>query len=529
MIKFLKNILIILLVTLNLVLNTSIVKADETEKSYLERQNFTDSQKQKPLTMKWLFIFYFNALWEWIPDSYKYIDLKFLNIEKDTTIYDALQRWVYLNLINNKPIDLKLNSIATEDFLAKLITNNFDTEVTYTKWKSLTLNNFLNILTELKNLDNARNNPTSAVNIQPSYEINNSPTFAILNDIYSKLKKTYYNSDKITESSLINWAIKWMVETSWDKHTVYFPPVDSKNFMDQLSWEFDWIWAHVEMDTPWILKIVSPISGSPAEKSWLRAWDQIIKVDDFLINSWVTLELAVSKIKWPSWTDVNLTILRDGINLVIKVTRAKITVKYVDYSRLENWDNYIKVALFSVWIAREFSWAVDEVIKNVSPGNKTIIDLRNNPWWSLDEVSSMLDFFVPKWQNVVNIKYKNYSSDIVAAWLSGYSFLDKKVIILINKWSASASEIMAWTIKDYLWDNVKIIWETSYGKWSVQTIDNYFDWSSFKYTVAKWFTGKTKTWIDWVWIKPDIELKLDEDKFMRWQDNQLEYAKNYRF
>ena len=82
---------------------------------------------------------------------------------------------------------------------------------------------------------------------------------------------------------------------------------------------------------------------------------------------------------------------------------------------------------------------------------------------------------------------------------------------------------MIGTLKDYFTDIV-VLWETSYGKWSVQTIKAYPDGSSLKFTIAKWFTGKTQIGIDGIWIKPDIEIKLDEEKYKKGIDNQLEKA-----
>lgn len=524
--KTLKKLLVLLIISLTFC-NTFAAEI-KTDWSYLDNLAFTEAQKQKTLSMKGLFIFYFNAIGEGIPDSYKYIELKFLNITKNTPIYDALQKWVYLDLIKNKTIDLKLNNIATEEFFSKLVTTNFDVNLKFTKWNFLTLEYFLEVMDELKSISNQDNSTSIQVTPTNTFEIEGAKNFSVLNDVYYKLKNLHYDSEKYNDTNLIDGAIKWMVETTWDKHTTYFPPVESKNFSDQLSWEFEWIGAHVEMEKPWILKIVAPISWSPAEKFWLKAWDQVIKIDTYEVGSGTTLEDAVNRIKWKSGTDVSLTLIRDWQTLNIKVTRAKINLDFVDYKRLNNGDNYIKISIFWEWVANDFSWAVRQVLAN-SQANKTIIDLRNNPWWSLDEVATMLEYFVSKWETLVNIKYKRYSSDINATWLINNVFKDKKVIILINKWSASASEIMAWTIRDYLWDNVKIIWEVSYGKWSVQSLDSYSDWSSFKYTIAKWFTGKTKTWIDWIWIKPDIELKLDEDKASSWIDNQLDYAQNYRF
>lgn len=104
-------------------------------------------------------------------------------------------------------------------------------------------------------------------------------------------------------------------------------------------------------------------------------------------------------------------------------------------------------------------------------------------------------------------------------------FSKKKIVILVNGGSASASEIMTATIKDYLPNNTRIVGEKSYGKGSVQSLDTYTDGSSFKYTIAKWFSGKTQTGIDGTGIKPDLEIKLDEAQWRDNKDNQLDYAK----
>lgn len=494
---------------------------------YIERQQFTEVQRSKDLTVKWFMILYFNEIGEWIPESYKDIALKFYNVDPNTPIYDALQRWVYLWLIKNRPISLGLSEYMTESVFNRFIKENFELVFDYKANTNLKLGLFLDIMAELKTESGW---DTSSWTPQKStkYELEDVSNFPILNDVYLKLKNQHYDSSEFTDENLIRWAIKWMVDSTWDKYTVYFPPVESKNFQDELSWEFEWIWAHIEMQKPWELNIVSPIQWSPAEKAWLKSSDRIMKIDWVDVTEKTTLQEAVSKIKWPAWTEVTLTILRWTDTLEIKVKRDRITISYVDYKKLTNWDNYISITTFWAWAANTFSWVVD-TIRQENPYAKTILDLRNNPGWSLDEVAKMLQFFVPKWSAVVNIRYKNYSSDILAQDDVQYSFTNKKVIILVNNWSASASEIMAWTIKDYLWSNVKIVWETSYWKWSVQSLDDYSDGSSIKYTIAKWFTWKTKTWIDWVGIKPDIYIKFDEGQAKNWVDNQLNFAKDYRF
>jgi len=156
---------------------------------------------------------------------------------------------------------------------------------------------------------------------------------------------------------------------------------------------------------------------------------------------------------------------------------------------------------------------------------KIIFDVRNNPGWYLDEVSYMLSYFVPEWEATAIIEYTDSKKEFISRW---YDLLDAskyELVFLQNGWSASASEIMVGTMKDYFPD-MTIIGEKSFGKGSVQSLKNYYDGSTLKYTTAKWFTWKTKTGIDGVWITPDIEIEIDLERLKNAQyDNQLEWAK----
>lgn len=221
---------------------------------------------------------------------------------------------------------------------------------------------------------------------------------------------------------------------------------------------------------------------------------------------------------------MKLHVKRDAGEFDFTITRAKITINYVEYKKLDTGDQYIKITTFGAGVKDAFVQTLTAISKDPSSG-KIIIDLRNNPGGSLDEVAAMLNYFVPKGQSVVHIKYKNTVSEMQSEGQDLIDLSRRKIIILINGGSASASEIMTGTIKDYLGENVRIVGEKSYGKGSVQSLDTYTDGSSFKYTIAKWFTGRTQTGIDGVGIKPDIEVKFDEKLWKDGRDNQMEYAK----
>ncbi len=152
--------------------------------------------------------------------------------------------------------------------------------------------------------------------------------------------------------------------------------------------------------------------------------------------------------------------------------------------------------------------------------------MRNNWGGYLDEVVTMLWYVIPKWEPVAVVKYVKDEWSYISKWQNLLDLNNYDVVFLQNSGTASASEIMIWTIKDYF-PNVKIIWEKSYWKGSVQNIKEFFDGSSLKYTTAKWFTWKTKTWIDWVWIEPTEKVELDEQKLKDFKiDTQMDRALN---
>lgn len=164
-----------------------------------------------------------------------------------------------------------------------------------------------------------------------------------------------------------------------------------------------------------------------------------------------------------SGTNVKLHVKRGAEELDFTITRAKIAIKYVEYKKLDTGDQYIKITTFGAGVKDAFVQALTAISKDPSNG-KLIIDLRNNPGGSLDEVAQMLNYFVPKGQSVVHIKYKNTVSEMLSEGQDIIDLTHRKIIILINGGSASASEIMTGTIKDYLGENVRIIGEKSYGK-----------------------------------------------------------------
>lgn len=137
-----------------------------------------------------------------------------------------------------------------------------------------------------------------------------------------------------------------MADAVGDKHTVYFPPTESKEFQDGLSGEFEGIGTYVDMTVPGVLKIVSPLSGSPAEKAGIKGGDVIVKIGDLVVDETVSLEYAVSKIKGKAGTSVTIYVKRGTENLAFTIVRAKIEIKYVEFKKLSSGTPYVKISTF---------------------------------------------------------------------------------------------------------------------------------------------------------------------------------------
>lgn len=516
----LKNILNSILLS-TLLLNS--VSADITinkinlteEESIVEETNINNNSPK--ITRSYTFIFLSELVWN-VPNSYKYIDLKYKDIKEDSALWQALQKLVYLDKIKNTESLVRKNQIIDkyEFYLLSNLVLWLDISIDRDLQKDQILT--IDDLEYVKSIYLKTTNTPDTKTILWSKE-------ELFNDVYNTLRNWHYNKEEISKEDLIYWAIEWLANWTWDKHTVYFPPVESKDFEDSLSWEYQWIWAYVEMTEPGVVKITSPIPGWPAEKAWIKWWDIIVKVDWVQVTQENSLQEVVSWIKWPKWTTVNLTILRNTKTIELEVTRDKIVIHNLDHEKLSSNTYYIKMKSFWNGISWEFKEAIDTIKTNKSI-KKIIIDLRNNWGWYLWEVTEMLSYVVPEWENTAIVKYNGANKAYVSKW---YDFIDLnkyEIIILQNSWTASASEILIWTLDDYF-DIVKI-WENTYWKGSVQTLKYYNDWSSLKYTIAKWFTWKSETGIDWIWIKPDIELELDIEKYNKnWTDNQLNKAIYY--
>jgi len=352
--------------------------------------------------------------------------------------------------------------------------------------------------------------------------------------VWQKVEAGYYDKSKIDTKKMVNGAIAGALQSLDDPFTVYLPPVQNNNFKQGLAGQFTGIGAELSTKGKDII-VIAPLGGSPAEKAGVKAGDIILKVDGTVTNNW-TLAQAVEKIRGPKGTDVTISVLhKEATNKIvdIKITRDVITVKSVDgwvkktkdidsisKFKSDNTIAYIRLTQFGDntnkdWIA--LINKLNDKIKKEKNFKGVILDLRNNPGGYLTDAVFIASEFVPEGSPVV-LEESASEQKTLTAPRKGL-MLDYPVVVLINRGSASASEIVSGALRDI--KKIKLIGETSFGKGTVQQAEDLGGGSGIHITVAKWLTPN-KTWVNGKGLKPDIEVQLDPKDPSR--DTQLEKA-----
>jgi len=337
-----------------------------------------------------------------------------------------------------------------------------------------------------------------------------------LNKLNALIDKYYLYEDEIDTDKLAEGIYSGYTSALGDKYTVYYDEDETKALMESTSGTFSGVGATLTKDADTgYATIVNVYEDSPAEKAGLKAGDILEKIDDHEVGD-EQLDTVVSWIKGEKGTDVKITVLRDGEELELTATRDTIEVKTVSYEMKENQIGYIRVSEFDTVTYDQFKEALDDLEKQGMQG--LIVDLRNNPGGSLDTVTNMLRLLLPE-GTIVSTKDKNGKTDEITC--DGTHEFKKPMAVLVNQYSASASEIFAGAMQDY--DKAQIIGTQTFGKGIVQTIRPLTDGSAVKYTIAKYFTPKGQD-IHGKGVTPDSIVELPDDAT---EDVQLKAAVEY--
>ncbi len=327
-----------------------------------------------------------------------------------------------------------------------------------------------------------------------------------------------YVDQPVDDTKLMQGAIHGMMQSLGDLHTIYLNPQEYKDATSSLQGSYAGIGAYVDTNSQ-LLTIVRPIPNSPAEKAGLQKGDQIIAVDGQDMTA-LEPELVRQKVLGQPGTTVKLTILRPGQDkpFDVEITRANIIVPSVTSRMLDNKIAYIQISTFGDNTTQDFHNQLSQLIAQ-NP-KSLIIDLRDNGGGYLDTAISVASEIVP---NGV-IVYEKYGDGTKKPYNSipGGLATNIPVVVMVNGYSASASEIVAGAIQDS--GRGKLVGEKSYGKGTVQNWDPLSnDQGAVAVTIARWLTPKERT-IDKLGLTPDVVVTLTADDLKAGRDPQLDAA-----
>ena len=343
--------------------------------------------------------------------------------------------------------------------------------------------------------------------------------FSLFWDVYNKLSENFVNSEKLDNQKIVYGAIEGMAKSLGDPYTSFFDPEQSKQFNDDLSGYFSGIGAEVGIKKDQ-LTIVSPLKGTPAEKAGLMPGDIIVKIDGNDATG-MAVEEAVKLIRGKKGTEVVLNIYRDSwlVSKDIKIIRDTIKVPSVEWQLKDNDVAYIQIFQFDQSLSTDFKKVAIEILN--SPAKKIVLDLRNNPGGYLELSQEIAGWFLERGQVVTIEDFGKDKEQEIYKTDGNANLINYPMVILINSGSASASEILAGTLRDNR--GIKLIGTKSLGKGSVQQVINLKDGSSIKITIAKWLTPKGNS-IAEVGLSPDIKIDITEKDMQEEKDPQLEKA-----
>jgi carboxyl-terminal processing protease len=334
---------------------------------------------------------------------------------------------------------------------------------------------------------------------------------------WDKVTTEYLERNKLDPQLLIYGAIRGMVQSIGDPYTVFLDPKQNQEFELSLSGTYEGVGIEIDIRDG-TLVVVAPIDGTPAAKAGVQAGDKILEINGE-DTSILTIQEAVQKIRGKKDTNVVLKLGRGKKTLEVTITRAKIVIKSLEFEDLGGGVAKIKINRFGDNTFSEWNKVVNKV---VSGGfKKLILDLRNNPGGRLDHSISIAGDFFDKGTTVV-LQEEASGKQVPFKSETNPSLKGVKVVVLINKGSASASEIVAGALRDNL--GVKLVGETTFGKGTIQRVDDLPKGSGLHITFAKWLTPKG-TWVNKKGLKPDVEVKLTEKDIKAGRDPQLTRAK----
>lgn len=343
-------------------------------------------------------------------------------------------------------------------------------------------------------------------------------------NVWDTTQRNYVDAEKLDEKKLVYGAIKGMINSMNDMGTVYLDPKETKEFDSSTQGKyFEGIGAELGYENGQVV-VVAPIEGSPAKEAGLRPGDYILKVDDYTLSSSDSVFDAVAKIRGEAGTSVKLSVLHKGDRspVDITITRREITVPSMTLEFIGEKKDiaHFKVSRFTdaTLVAWKSEW--DKHVREINNAKveKVIIDLRSNPGGFFDAAVYAADDILDK-GHIISQQQDAEGRILKFESKSGGSLLNKKIVILVDNGSASASEILSAAIQQA--GKAKIIGTKTFGKGTAQKIFEFSDGSSLHLTTIKWLLPDGKQINKDNSITPDVEVAYSNADFEKGTDPQM--------
>ncbi len=341
--------------------------------------------------------------------------------------------------------------------------------------------------------------------------INNPNTgdFSLFWEVWNDIKSQFVTASSTDNNqNLVYGAISGLVSSLGDQYSVFFPPKEAASFNQEISGKFDGIGAEIGLNEQNQIVVIAPLKDTPAYNAGIKSGDIIIKINGELTTG-MSVDAAVKQIRGQKGTTVTLNIYRQGWKDAkdIQIVRDTIQVPTLDYKQIDASGNenpsgsiaYIRIYNFYENADLLFYQSALRVATSKTKG--IIIDLRDNPGGYLDSAVNIAGWFVDKGKNVVTEESRDNKNNEVFVSKGPSIFKNMPLVVIVNKGSASASEILAGALKES--DGGTIVGEKSFGKGTVQELVPLSGGSMLKLTIAHWVTPLGHL-IDKNGILPDI-------------------------
>lgn len=330
------------------------------------------------------------------------------------------------------------------------------------------------------------------------------------------MDRYYLHADEIDEEKLMEGICAGYVSGLEDPYSVYYTEEEAKELLQGISGEYSGIGAALSRNNETnIVTITNVYKDSPAEEAGMKEGDILYQVDEHEVTG-EDLNQVVAWIKGEEGTEVSLHVVRDSEELELTAVRRMIEVQTVTYEMKDSEIGYIRVSEFDTVTYEQFKDALDALNKEGMQG--LVIDLRSNPGGNLTSVLDMLRLILPE-GTIVSTENRDGKAEEYTC--DGTHEFTKPMAVLVNSYSASASEIFSGAVQDY--EKGKIVGTTTYGKGVVQEVIGLSDGSYLKITISEYFLPSGRS-INKVGIMPDVEVKYEPDEENEEADNQLDKA-----